>query len=411
MNQTDDLIAQPDFFDDPYPAYRTLRAEAPLAWSDTWGGWVITRYEDVAMVLRDARRFSSAGRIKYILDTLPDDARSRTGLLEAHYRVGIAHMDPPAHTRLRALLAPWFTPRHVEALRPRIRHLAGRLVDEALAHAGDGRVDLMRALAYPLPALVVLEMLGAPTADTDKLRAWALDINLLFSGGGRAPADRVAQAQEGLAAMRAYIGELIAERRLHTSDDLIGRLVAAEQEGDRLNDDELVSTCVTLFVAGHETTTNLVGNGLVALLRAPQEMARLRAQPLLMEQAVEEMLRYDPPVHRSWRIATEEVALHGQLIRPGEMVLLMIGAAHRDPATFAWPERFDITRRENKHLGFGLGIHFCLGAPLARIEAPEALNALLARTSALALTEEPPLRWRQDVALRGVEALPVEVTL
>ncbi len=269
MILVDDLIAEPHFFDDPWPAYALLRDQAPVVWSDRWGGWVITRYVDVAMMLRDATRFSSAGRVKYILDKLPAAARARAGLLEAHYRVGIAHMDPPAHTRLRSLLAPWFTPRHVEEMRPRIRALAESLVEDALASAreGNGRVDLMHALAYPLPAIVVLEMLGAPPADADRLRAWALDINGLFSGGGRAPVERVEQAQAGLAAIRAYIGALVAERRCRPSDDLIGRLVAAE--GDRLDDDELISTCVTLFVAGHETTTNLVGNGLVGLLRHP----------------------------------------------------------------------------------------------------------------------------------------------
>ena len=411
MSLVDDLIAQPDFFAAPYPAYSILRDEAPVIWSDTWGGWVITRYEDVAALLRDYRRFSSAGRIQYILDRLPDEARSRTALLEAHYRVGIAHMDPPDHTRLRALLAPWFTPRHMEALRPRIRALAAQLVDDALlrAQAQGGRADLMRDLAYPLPAIVVLEMLGAPAADATQLRAWALDINLLFSGGGRAPVARVEQAQAGLAAMRGYIGDLVAQRRSQPSDDLIGRLVTAE--GARLDDSELISTCVTLFVAGHETTTNLLGNGLVALLRHPGEMARLRVQPALMESAIEEMLRYDAPVHRSWRIATEDVLLRGQTIRAGEMVLLMIGAAHRDEAAFAEAERFDIARSENKHMGFGLGIHFCLGAPLARIELPEALHALLARTADFTLIEEPPLRWRHDIALRGVEELPVEVRL
>jgi cytochrome P450 len=415
VSLVDALIAEADFFADPYPAYATLRAEEPVAWSERWGGWVVTRYSDVAVMLRDAKRFSSAGRVQYILDKLPAAARSRTALLEAHYRVGIAHMDPPDHTRLRALLAPWFTPRHMEALRPRIRLLAAELVEQAFVRAqvNDGRVDLMRDLAYPLPAIVVLELLGAPAGDAELLRNWALQINLLFSGGGRAPQEQVEQAQAALATMRDYIGALVAERRRQPSDDLIGRLVATE--GDRLDDNELISTCVTLFVAGHETTTNLIGNGLVALLRHPAALRQLQAEPARMGSAVEEMLRYDAPVHRSWRIATEAVTLHGRRILPGDMVLLMIGAAHRDPAAFAKPEVFDITRSDNRHMGFGLGIHFCLGAPLARIEAPEAIHALLARTGgradALTLIEEPPLRWRHDVALRGVAELPVEVRL
>lgn len=411
MNRIDQLLSHPEFFTDPYPTYSLLRERTPVAWSERWGGWVLTRYDDVAMVLRDAQRFSSAGRIKYILDKLPAEARSQTAPLEAHYRVGIAHMDPPDHTRLRALLAPWFTPRRLETMRPRIRALAGEMLDAALARAQatDGRIDLLHDFAYPLPAFVVLEMLGAPAADADMLRAWALDINLLFAAGGRAPAERVPVAQNALVQMRAYIGDLAAERRRHPADDLIGRLVALE--GRQLDESELISTCVTLFVAGHETTTNLLGNGLVALLRNPAEMARLRAAPMLMESAIEEMLRYEAPVHRSWRIANEEVTINDVLIRPGEMVLMMIGAAHRDPAVFPEPDRFDISRQQNRHVGFGLGIHFCLGAPLARMEVGEGLHALLARFAAIKLIEESPLRWRQDVALRGVEQLPVEVTV
>ncbi len=410
MNRIDQLLGHPEFFADPYPTYSILRERVPVAWSERWSGWVLTRYADVAMVLRDAQRFSSAGRIKHILDKLPTEARSQTAPLEEHYRVGIAHMDPPDHTRLRALLAPWFTPRMLEAMRPRIRAVAGELLDAALqrAQAGDGRIDLLRDFAYPLPAIVVLEMLGAPAADADMLRAWALDINLLFAAGGRAPAERVPVAQAALTEMRAYIGDLVAERRRHPADDLIGRLVALE--GQKLDKSELVSTCVTLFVAGHETTTNLLGNGLVALLRHPAEMARLRATPALMESAIEEMLRYEAPVHRSWRIATEEVVLHDVLIRQGEMVLMMIGAAHRDPTVFPEPDRFDIGRLQNRHMGFGLGIHFCLGAPLARMEVSEGLHALLAQFATIKLIEEPPLHWRNDVALRGVEQLPVEVS-
>ncbi len=401
----DALLTAPGFFDDPYPAYRVLRQEAPVAWSDAWGGWVLTRYADVAAALRDHKRFSSAGRIHYLLDQLPDALRAETGLLEAHYAVGIAHTDPPEHTRLRALLAPHFTPRLLEAWRPRIRALAAELVEQAAAQPD---VDLLRAVAYPLPAYVILEMLGAPQADADLLRRWALDINLLFSGGGRVTVENMRQAQASLAALRDYVGDMVAERRRTPSDDLLGHLVAAGEQGDRLTDAELVSTCVTLFVAGHETTTNLLGNGLVALLEHPQQMALLRRRPELMESAVEEMLRYDAPVHRSWRIANEEVELGGRRIARGDMLLLLIGAAHRDPAAFADPETFDITRRENKHLGFGVGIHFCLGAPLARIEVPEALAAILRRWPELRLREGAALRRRRDVALRGVEELPVE---
>ncbi len=411
----DSLLRDPAFYANPYAAYGWLRAHAPVVWSDHLGAWVVSRAADVEAVLRDPAHFSSAGRIHYLLNSLAPEVRANAALLESHYRVGIAHVDPPAHTRLRALVAPWFLPRHMEALRPRIVALTEELVEAAAARAeieagpGGAVVDLMESLAYPLPALVVMELLGAPPAHAAAYRRWALEINLLFAAGGRTTVEAAARAQLALAEMRAAIGELVAERRRVPGDDLVGRLVRAEAEGDRLSDDELVSTCVTLFVAGHETTTHLIGNGMVALLRNPDQLARLRAEPTLIPAATEELLRYDPPVQRSWRIAGEERTIGGQAIGKGQMVLLLIGAANRDPALFADGERLDVGRRENRHLGFGVGIHFCLGAPLARIEVPVALAAILRRWPQIELVEEPPLRWRRDLALRGLDALPVRV--
>lgn len=404
-------LRNPAFYDDPYPAYAWLREHAPVVWSEQLGAWVVSRAADVEAVLRDPAHYSSAGRIHYLLESLAPDVRSEAALLERHYRVGIAHVDPPAHTRLRALVAPWFLPRHMEALRPRITALAEELVRAAAARAAtDGDVlDLMESIAYPLPALVVMELLGAPPAHAEAYRRWALEINLLFAAGGKTTAAAAARAQKALAEMRAAIGELVATRRRVPSDDLVGRLVRAEAEGDRLSDDELISTCVTLFVAGHETTTHLIGNGMVALLRNPAQLARLRAEPALIPAACEELLRFDPPVQRSWRIATSDRELGGQQIGKGQMVLLLIGAANRDPALVAAGEQLDVARRDSRHLGFGVGIHFCLGAPLARIEVPVALAAILRRWPQIELVEEPPLRWRRDLALRGLDALPVRV--
>lgn len=404
----DALVDAPGFFDDPYPAYAALRERAPMVWSEQWGGWVLTRYDDVAAILRNPTRYSSAGRIHYILDRLPPEVREETALLEAHYSVGIAHVDPPAHTRLRAILTPWFTPKLMESLRSRIRELAHSLCKHAAEKAREGEnVDFMHEVAYPLPATVVLELLGAPTSDAPLFHQWALDVNQLFAGGGRTTVARMRAAQQGLRDMRVYVGDLIAARRRNSHNDLLGRLVDAEQEGERLSDDELISTAVTLFVAGHETTTNLLGNGVVALLRNPAQLEKLRANPALLPSAVEEMLRYDTPVQRSWRIATEDHMLLGQQVRAGELLLVLIGAAHRDPSHFADPDAFDIARTPNRHMGFGYGIHFCLGAPLARIEAPEVLTALLDAFPSMALDERAPLRWREDIALRGVEELPL----
>ena len=401
----DHLLTAPAFFTNPYPAYHRLRAEAPVYWSEAWGGWVLTRYRDVVAVLRDPRLYSSAGRVTYLLAQLPADVRAAAAPLERHYEVGLAHSDPPAHTRLRAILNRAFAARRVEALRPRVQQVVDELLDAAEAR-GDGRLDIIADLAYPLPATVIAEMIGAPTEDRDRFRDWAIGINALFSHGGRVTVEGVRQAQASLLEMREYIRALVADHRAHPRDSLLGLLVSAGDQGETLTEAELVATCVTLFVAGHETTTHLIGNGVLALLQHPQALAELRARPALAESAVEELLRYDTSVQRGWRIARTDVEWDGHLIRPGQMVLPMLGAANRDPAQFPDPDRLDLARRDNRHLGFGFGIHFCLGAPLARLEAPLALNALLARFPRLALTDAP-LHWRQDVALRGLLALPV----
>lgn len=404
--ELDTLLTDPSFFANPYPAYARLREEAPVCWSEAWGGWVLTRYADVVAAFQDVRRFSSAGRIAYLLESLPPEERSRFDDVQAHYRAGVAHVDPPDHTRLRALLTPFFTPRRLAALVPRIEQVTARLL---AGLEGQPTADLIAGLAYPLPAAVVLELIGAPEADRDLFRNWALGVNALFAAGGRTAAAAVAQAQASLAEMRAYIAELAAARRRAPREDVVSVLAARCAAGD-LTEAELVSTCVTLFVAGHETTTNLIGNGMVALLRRPavlQELRRGLTTPELLKSAVEELLRFDTPVQRGWRIAAEDVEVGGRLVRRGQLVLPMLGAANRDPAHFPDPDRLDLARRENRHLGFGYGIHFCLGAPLARLEVPAALAGLLARFPRITLDESRPLPWRRDVALRGVEALPV----
>lgn len=401
MNHLDDLITSKTFYRDPYPIYAQLREVAPIFWSEAWGGWVLTRYDDIVATLRDPQRFSSAGRIAYLLQNLSPEMRSEMTLLEQHYRFGIAHSDPPAHSRLRALLTPFFAPRYLEPLRANLQALLTDLLDQV---ANPTRFDLIATLAYPLPAIVVLEMLGAPRNDMGLFRQWALDVNTLFAKGGKVDSDSAALAQKSLLEMRQYIAEMIRDREYHPRNDLLSHLLR-QQEGERLSHAELVSTAVTLFVAGHETTTNLIGNGVLALLRNREQWAQLCHKPEQVESAVEELLRYDTPVQRGWRIATEDVELAGQPIRKGQMILQMIGSANRDPAHFAQPEKLDINRHPSRHLGLGIGIHFCLGAPLARMEVSAALQHLSRRFPNLALDESVPLCWRQDVALRGVEEL------
>lgn len=402
----DYLLTDPDFFENPYPAYRQLRTTAPIYWSDAWGGWVLTRYSDAVAIFKDPRLYSSAGRVNYLLDQLPAEVRAAAAPLEQHYAVGLAHSDPPAHTRMRAILNRAFAARRIEAMRPRIQALVDQLLDEVEAR-GTGQMDIIHDLAYPLPAIVIAEMIGAPAEDRDLFRDWAIDVNELFSHGGRVTVEGVHRAQHSLLEMRSYIRELIEDHRRQPREDLLGLLVAAGDQGETLTEGELLATCVTLFVAGHETTTNVIGNGMVALFNHPDQLALLTAQPGLSDTAVEELLRYDTSVQRGWRIVREDLDFGGFLFRQGQMVLPMIGAANHDPAQFTDPDRLDITRQDNRHIGFGFGIHFCLGAPLARIEIPVAIYALLARFPTLRLTGEP-LQWRQDIALRGVLSLPVE---
>lgn len=402
MNFDEQLVSD-DFFADPYPIYRQMREAAPVYWSEAWGAWVLTRYDDVINTLRESRLFSSAGRVKYLLRQLPEATCQQIARLERHYDIGLAHSDPPDHTRLRALLTRAFTPRMIEERRARIEAVTHQLLD---AVHDAGQMDVIRDLAYPLPATIIAEMLGAPGEDIALFRGWAADINNLFALGGRIDGAAALNAQQSLYVMKDYITRLAEERRRQPKDDIIGRLVVAEDEADQLTVDELVSTAVTFFVAGHETTTNLIGNGVLALLRHPEQMQQLREQPMFMTNAVEEMLRYDPSVPRGWRIAREEVQIGGQTLHAGALVFPILAAANRDPQVFADPDRFDIHRRNLKHVAFGHGIHYCLGAPLARFEAALSIGILLQRFPRLELATDA-LTWKRDVAIRSLNALPV----
>lgn len=391
------------FFTDPYPVYAQLRETAPIYWSEAWGTWLVTRYADVVRVLSDSDAFSSAGRVRYLLDQLPPEGDEFRRVLAAHYDVGLAHTDPPAHTRLRRLLSRGFTPRMVAAWRDRIEATVAELVARVRSRAS---FDVVADIAYPLPATILAEMIGAPSADIARFRDWAIGINRLFEKGGRVTLAAAEAAYTSRMEMAAYIADLAAERRAAPRDDVMSALVSAEAD-DRLTDAELVSTLVTLFVAGHETTTNLIANGVYTLLRHPQQLALLRGEPELIDAAVEEMLRYEPSVPRSWRIARHELELGGQTIAAGDLVFPIIAAANRDPAVFDAPDRFDIRRRPNKHLAFGHGIHYCIGAPLARLEASIAIQAIAAAFPGLRLAAKP-LHWYPDVAIRRLTALPVD---
>ena len=384
---------------DPYPAYRALR-EAPR--EGGFFGWLLTRYDDVSTVLRDPT--TSAVRPELPLEELPEAMRPAVAKLREHWRLMLLMMDPPGHTRLRRLVAQAFTPRVVEALRGRVESIAAEL----LARRDGDAYDVIGDLGYPLPMRVICELIGLPPEDADRFKMWSDDLGASLGGGPTAPdrVERQVRAAASLDAIREYLVRLIADRRGRPRGDLLSGLIAAEEEGERLSSDELVATCVLLLGAGHETTTNLIGNGTLALLRHPDGLERLRRDPSLLPTAVEELLRYDSPVQAAARVATAPIELDGATIRPGEWVSLMIGAANRDPRQFSDPDRVDVGRREARHLSFGHGPHFCLGAALARLEAEVAFRKLVVESPPFELAQQE-LVWKPNAAFRGLESLQV----
>ena len=384
----------PEFVADPYPTYHRLRAEDPVHHSPL-GFWVLTRYEDVVAALRDPR---------LVKEPIAAFVAARFGAAMPAMGLSMLDRDPPDHTRLRGLVNKAFTPRVVEALRPHIQ----KIVDGLLARVeGAGTMDLIEEFAYPLPVTVICQMLGVPVEDRERFKQWGLDIARGLDAILLPPDSDV--ARRSVAARHAladYFRGLIAERRAAPRGDMLSDLIAAEEAGDKLREDELLATCILLLVAGHETTVNLIGNGTLALLRHPEQLRRLRENPGLIASAVEELLRYDGPVQRTARIPSADVTFDGLTIGKGEMVMPFIGAADRDPAQFPDPDRLDITRTDNRHIAFGWGIHFCLGAPLARVEGQIAIGTLVQRLPKLALATDRP-EYRQSLTLRGLTTLPV----
>ena len=385
----------PEFVADPYPMYHRLRAEDPVHHSPL-GFWVLTRYPDVMAMLRDPR---------LIKEPIAAFVAARFGMaVPPGLGLSMLDRDPPDHTRLRGLVSKAFTPRALERLRPEIQQIVDGLLDEVAAR---GSMDLVEEFAYPLPVRVICEMLGVPVKDHERFKAWGLDIARGLDAIMLPPDSEVGQRSvSGRRALADYFRGLIAERRAAPRDDMLSALIAAEEAGDKLNEEELLATCILLLVAGHETTVNLIGNGTLALLRHPDQLRKLRERPGLIGTAVEELLRFDGPVQRTARIPSEDITIGGQTIGKGEMVMPFLGAADRDPTQFPDPDRLDITRADNRHIAFGMGIHFCLGAPLARMEGQIAINTLLARLPRLALATDRP-QFRQSLTLRGLQALPL----
>jgi cytochrome P450 len=384
----------PEFLADPYPTYHRLRVEDPVHWSPL-GFWVLTRYEDVVAVLRD-QRFAKEAMIAAVA--------ARFGLAPGTIGLSMLDRDPPDHTRLRGLVSKAFTPRVVERLRPHIQEIVDGLLDRV---EGQGTMDLIEEFAYPIPVMVICELLGVPVEDHERFKTWSLDLARGLDSI-MLPVDSEVARRSGIArqGLTDYFRALIAARRAAPRNDLLSALIAAEEAGDTLSEDELLASSILLLVAGHETTVNLIGNGTLALLRHPDQLRRLRDDPGLIASAVEELLRYDGPVQRTARMPSVDVAIGGRTIKQGEMVMPFIGAADRDPAQFPDPDRLDLARADNRHVAFGMGIHFCLGAPLARVEGQLAINTLLRRLPKLALASERP-EYRQSLTLRGLKALSV----
>jgi cytochrome P450 len=385
----------PEFRADPYPVYARLRAQDPVH-RTALGLWVLTRHEDVATVLRDPRFSREGFEAAFAVDgTAAEPNRRQPSML---YR------DPPDHTRLRAAVSRAFTPRTVEALRPRIQ----TLVDELLDRVHDaGTMDIIADLAAPLPVAVIGDLLGVPPEDWPGITPLSTDVaQSLDALPVLADRELVERGRTARHALGTYFRHLVAARRCRPRDDLVSRLIAAADQGYPLSEEELVLMTVLLAVAGHETTTHLIGNGVLALLRHPDQLARLREEPGLLPSAIEELARYDAPVQRTWRITTTAVNLGGRMMPAGALVVAVLGAANRDPARFAEPDRLDLSRSDNAHLAFGAGVHHCLGIALARLETVIAIGTLLRRMPRLQLATAKP-EWRGSSLVRGLAALPV----
>jgi cytochrome P450 len=400
------------YFSNPFPLFTELRNTDPVFFSQTLGGWVVTRFQDVSDILHNHQDYSSKGRVLHLINKLDSDVQRQLPLLRMHFATGLAHSDAPEHKRLRGLLAQAFTPKVSESMRPITKDVVQGVVASLKPSS-----DLIHDIFTPVPALVVGRLLGSSEQDIPDLIRWAGAINGLYEKGGLIDPQKAIYAEEMLSEIRRFVVRLANDRRalrdkgmLDSSQDVLAGLVNSETIGDSLTESELVSTVVTLFVAGHETTTHLLGNGLLALLNSDSEMQKIKAQPEKIPSAIDEMARFDGSVPRSWRITKRTMEVSGVLIPEGQLVLPMLSSANRDENEFADPDKFDIDRDTRKHLAFGRGVHVCLGAPLARIEGQEIIRALLLNFPNIKLdTKVEDLRWRRDVALRGLLSLPVQL--
>ncbi|MCO7219154.1 cytochrome P450 [Klenkia sp. PcliD-1-E] len=389
-------LTDPSFVEDPYPAFAAARAQAPVQWDEGLGMWLAYGHAEANAVLRTR----ALGRIW--TDREPAE---RFGQFNLIHRNAILEMEPPDHTRLRRLISAAFARGHVERLRPWVEELAASLVDGMVERSSAGEpVDLFTGMAEQLPVEVIAELLGVPQADRPLLRPWSNAIVKMYEYGRTTQTEDAAET--AAAEFVAYLRELAAQRRQAPGEDLLTHLVTArDADGDRLTEDELVTTCILLLNAGHEATVNVTGNGLLALLQHPDQLARLRADRSLLPTAIEELMRFDSPLQLFERTATADVELGGVTVQEGQKIAALLGSGNHDPAVFDAPDTLDVGRTDNPHISFGAGVHFCIGAPLARVELQASFGALLARTSVLELAGDA--RRRPEFVIRGLAGLPL----
>ena len=391
-------LLDPEVLANPYPLYHKLRKDDPVHWDSFLHAWVVTRYVDVVHVLYhfSANRTPTPEQ----LSTMGLSALSPIALVMVRQML---FMDPPDHTRLRTLASAAFTPRRVELLRSHIQEIMDGLLDAVISK---GRMDVIADFASPAPAIVTAEMLGVPVADQEQLKDWSADFAEMLGNFQHNP-DRFPRVLRSVESMCSYFRSAMREQQVHPREGLVHAMMAAEVEGAKLTEDEIIANLIVTMVGGQETTTNLIGNGVLTLLRNPAEMERLRKDSSLIPSAVEELLRYESPSQHTARLAPADVEMGGKQIRKRQAVIAVMGAANRDPERFGEPDRLDIGRQDNRHLAFGWAAHFCFGAALARLEGQIAFETLLRRLPKLALDTTTPLEWRHNLGLRGLTALPV----
>jgi len=395
----------PEFLRDPFPTFRRMREEDPVHWSPRLKSWVLTRYDDVRQVLLD--REASSDRLRPFFATLPGEEAARIGQIIRYLTHWMVFRDPPEHTRLRRLTSKVFHLQSMSAMRPVAEELAQWLLERIGARR---EIDFVADFAGPLPALVIMAMLGVPREELARVKRMSDDM-ALFIGSSRMSADKYDIAESATREMAGFFLELIQDRRRIATQDLLSQLVALKDDGDRLNDDELIATCILLLFAGHETTTNHIANGMLALLKFPGELAALRADPGLAPRAIEELLRYDGPSGAQVRVVKIEQELRGKRLKPGDRVFLMLNAANRDPETYEQPDRLHLARGGPAHLTFGFGMHICLGFPLARMEGQVALPAAARCWKGIEpAVPESRIEWLNSMVFRGTKSLPIRVS-